>query len=48
MSQTVLVSFRHPLTNAICLNSQECCLFFRAEKCSISGRDNFFSGKKKF
>lgn len=44
--QTALVSVRNFLTNTICLNSQECCLLFRMEKCSIFGHDNF-SGKKK-
>lgn len=45
--QTALVSVRNFLTNTICLNSQECCLLFRMEKCSIFGHDNF-SGKKKY
>lgn len=49
----LLVSVGRLLTNAMCMNSQECCLFFRAEKCSIFGCDSFFFffvflGKKGF
>lgn len=44
--QTVLVSVRNVLPNTICLNSQECCLLFRMEKCSIFGHGSFSEKKE--